>query len=122
MLNFPKNAVHKMAIDCHISNTSAKWVSGLGENPNGKLNESSNGACIRLGLLLNETRKDTGKLRLPDDIIGCFLETAVKQSWYPAWRNWILHGNKSRNNKIDETKLPSPIPSTRKISTDEESK
>lgn len=113
MANFPKKQVRKLAESIGIAKSHALWISG-------EANNSSNGACVRLGLLLQETREDTKKIQIPDRISLKFLETAAGQSWYPAWKDWILLGNKSKNNKVNEKRLPLPHTGTPTVEVNRE--
>jgi hypothetical protein len=109
MFDFPENEVYQLARRCNISHTDAQWLSRLGKTSKDskKPNSSSNGACVRLGLLAHKTRNDTSKIELNKKVVQRFLYEASKQAWYRDWCEWILRKNMSKNNEVDTSKLPS---------------
>lgn len=82
MILFPQKEVYQLARSCGIACSHAKFISG-------EANSSPNGACVRLGLLDENARRDSKKLKLKDINIQRFIDSAIKHSWYPQWRNWI---------------------------------
>lgn len=87
MILFPQKEVYQLARSCGIACSHAKFISG-------EASSSPNGACVRLGLLDENARRDSKKLKLKDKNIQCFIDSSVKHSWYAQWRNWV-YSNKA---------------------------
>ena len=97
MIIFPQQNVLDLARDCGISATDANFMAGIG-------NSSSNGACLRLGLLPPDARRDIEQKKIRDTIVERFIREASIQSWYPAWRDWVLS---NKVHTVDSSRLPS---------------
>ena len=97
MITFPQQKVFDLARDCGIGATDANFMAGIS-------NSSSNGACLRLGLLPPGARRDIEQKKIRDTIVERFIREASIQSWYPAWRDWLLS---NKVHKVDSSRLPS---------------
>ena len=87
MPNFPEEKVTDTCRKCSIPQSDWEWLNGE--------HRELTGVGQRLRLFAEGARGDA-KNMLSEERAQCFLAAVSQESWYLAWREWVVKNSKPR--------------------------